>query len=376
MTAVQSGKRLTRIQESDIDLIAIGAAVLGTGGGGDPFVGALQAKRAIREFGEIEVLSVENLPDGGLVAPVGMIGAPSVAVEKIQAAGELSVALNLVEETFGEPITAIMPTEIGGGNSLVPIAAAAERGLPLVDGDAMGRAFPEAPMVTFHVAGYSPGIGVLVDPQGNSVVMRPKDGRWAERIARAVSVEMGGNATMIDYVFPGSVVRECAIPGTLSTARRIGEILLGEDTRDDERIDVLLCEMNGFRLFNGKVSSIERSIQGGFTRGRAELTGLDEDRGATFELQFQNEMLLATRDGELAAVTPDLIAVLDLATGRPITTESLRYGTRVVVVAFSCHAHWRTPAGLETVGPQYFKYDVEYVAVEDLAEQRKAKEKA
>lgn len=67
-------------------------------------------------------------------------------------------------------------------------------------------------MVTFHLAGYGPGTTVLVDHHGNEVVSRPIDGGWSERIARAVTVEMGGGATMIDYAYGGDVVRECAIP--------------------------------------------------------------------------------------------------------------------------------------------------------------------
>lgn len=358
---------LTRITEADIDDIAIGAAVLGTGGGGDPHVGSLHAKRAIREFGEVPVLQVHELDDEGLVVPVGMIGAPSVSIEKIAGAGELSRALDMLEQGTGKKIAAIMPIEIGGGNSLIPIAAAAERGLPIVDGDAMGRAFPEAQMVTYHLKGYGPGATVLVDAQGNAVLSYPVNGAWSERLARVLTFEMGGSATMIDYAYPGTVARECAIPGTLTMARDIGRTLRSAEVRDDERVDAMLAQLGGYRLFDGKVSAIERAIEGGFTRGRAVLDGTGDDRGTTFELSFQNEMLLAKRDGKLAAVTPDLIAVLDQATGHPITTETVRYGARVTIVAFPCNPQWRTEKGIETAGPGYFGYDVDFTPVEELA---------
>ena len=45
-----------------------------------------------------------------------------------------------------------MPMEAGGVNSMLPIAAA-RLGLPMVDCDGMGRAFPELPMVTFTIGG-------------------------------------------------------------------------------------------------------------------------------------------------------------------------------------------------------------------------------
>lgn len=362
-----SSQHLTIITEADIDDIAIGAAVLGTGGGGDPHVGSLHAKHAIRTHGNVNVLQVSDLSDDGLVVPVGMIGAPSVAIEKIAGSEEIGRALDLLEQGTGRKVAAIMPIEIGGGNSLIPIAAAAERGLPIVDGDAMGRAFPEAQMVTFHLAGYGPGAVVLVDAQGNAVLSYPVDGAWSERLARVLTFEMGGSATMIDYAYPGAVARECAIPGTLTMARDIGQLLRSNSVRDDERIAAMLGKLGGYRLFDGKVSEIERAVEGGFTRGRAVLDGTGSDRGATFELSFQNEMLLGKRDGQVAAVTPDLIAVLDQTTGQPITTETVRYGARVTIVAFPCHPQWRTAKGLETAGPAYFGYDVPFTPVEDLA---------
>lgn len=356
----------THIAVEDVDSIAIGATVLGTGGGGDPYIGSLIAKRNLRRFGPVEVIALDELDDDKLVVPIGSIGAPSVSIEKIPAEEELTNALSAFERTTDKEIGAIMPIEIGGGNSMLPIAAAAARGLPLLDADAMGRAFPEAQMVTYHLAGLGPGDTVLVDAQANEIVARPRDGRWSERLARALTVEMGGSATMIDYVYPASIARECVIPGTLSAARRIGEILTDSQIKDEARIPTMLAELSGHRLFDGKIAAIERAIVDGFTRGCAELQGIGSDKGLEFTLFFQNEMLWAKKDGTTVAVTPDLITVLDQATGLPITTESLRYGARVTVVAFPCHAQWRTEAGLETAGPQYFGYDVQYEPVEAL----------
>lgn len=360
----------TMIDFDHVDEIALGAAVLGTGGGGDPHIGSLIAKRLIRREGPVRMISIDELTSDDFVLPIGGIGAPSVDVERIMSEGEFAHAIQALERAVGRKATALMPIEVGGGNSMVPLAAAAVTGLPLVDADAMGRAFPEAQMVTFHLAGYGPGTTVLVDHHGNEIVSRPVDGEWSERLARVVTVELGGSATMIDYAYDGEVVRECAIPGTLTLARRIGQILLGEfegeRLRDDEKIAALSRELGAVKLFTGKVADLQREFAGGFTRGLARLAGVGEDRGSELQLDFQNEMLLARRDGELAAVTPDLIAVLDLATGSPITTESLRYGARVAVIAMPCHEKWRTPIGLETAGPQYFGYDVEWQPVEQL----------
>lgn len=365
------------ITEAEIDAIALGAAVLGTGGGGDPHVGALIAKRLMRIHGAVSVIDVDDLTSDDFVVPVGGIGAPSVSVERIMAESELIAVVHAIERATGRTATAVMPIEVGGGNSMLPIAAAALCGIPVVDADAMGRAFPEGQMVTFHLAGYGPGVTALVDHHGNEVITRPKDGKWSERLARAATIEMGGGATMVDYAYDGTVVRECAIAGTLTLAARIGRILQGMHPeggvlRDDEKIDALCADIDAVRLFEGKVADLEREVSGGFTRGSAELSGVGEDRGHVLTLDFQNEMLLARRDGELAAVTPDLIIVLDLANGLPITTDSLRYGVRVAVIAMPCDEKWRTPIGLETAGPAYFGYDVQWAPVEEIAQARNA----
>jgi len=115
------------------------------------------------------------------------------------------------------------------------------------------------------------------------------------------------------------------------------------------------------------VADVERRTVGGFARGEARVDGTGGAAGSTLRIRFQNEHLVALRDDEVLATVPDLIVVLDTETGEPITTEELRYGFRVTVVAAPCDERWRTEAGLELVGPRYFGYDVEYVPIEERA---------
>ena len=94
------------------------------------------------------------------------------------------------------------------------------------------------------------------------------------------------------------------------------------------------------------------------------MDGMGEFAGQGLLIEFQNEYLIARADGEYAATTPDLIAVVDSETAQPITTEALRYGMRVAVIAIPCAPQWRAPAALALVHPRYFGYDVDYVPVE------------
>lgn len=63
--------------------LACGCAVLGTGGGGDSRIRLLQAMQAAQEFGPTELVDLNELPSDALIMPCGVIGAPTVAIEKI-----------------------------------------------------------------------------------------------------------------------------------------------------------------------------------------------------------------------------------------------------------------------------------------------------
>jgi DUF917 family protein len=76
---------------------------------------------------------------------------------------------------------------------------------------------------------------------------------------------------------------------------------------------------------------------------------------------------VAFQDGQVLASVPDLISVLDSQTATAISTELLRYGQRVTVLAWPCDPLWRTPRGLEIAGPRAFGYDLDYVPTEELA---------
>jgi uncharacterized protein len=115
------------LNESDIDKIAIGAAVLGTGGGGDPYIGKLVAKEAIRKYGKVKLISLDELDDSSLVIPLSSMGAPTVSIEKIPSEIEFTAPLEKLEEVIHKKVDVIMPIEIGGINSLYPVIASAKK---------------------------------------------------------------------------------------------------------------------------------------------------------------------------------------------------------------------------------------------------------
>jgi DUF917 family protein len=361
---------MRQLTERSLETLALGAALLGTGGGGDPYIGKLMARKAIQENGPITVIEPKELQDTAICAMSAVMGAPTVLVEKLPGEGEQLAALTALEKHINGEVTHIICAEVGGMNSTLPIVTAARTGLPLVDCDAMGRAFPEIQMSTPTLSGIQASPIALADDKGNSVVIDAVDNHWTERLARSITIDMGAAAFIALFVQTGKQVKESMIPNSLLLAESIGRAIIEARAQHHDPVQAALIHLEGFRIFKGKITDVERRTVAGFARGRLTADGLDEDTGETLEIEFQNENLVAVVSGKTAATVPDLVAILDSQTGQPITTEELRYGLRVQVIAAPCHPKWRSPEGLALVGPRYFGYEIDYIPVEQLVSSR------
>ena len=113
---------MRKIGIKEIEDIALGAALLGAGGGGDPYVGKLVAMGAVKECGEVTLLDPDEIPDDALVVPIAMMGAPTVLAEKGIGGSEYKTLYDMVSQFFGKKIYAFLPIEAGGVNSMLPIA--------------------------------------------------------------------------------------------------------------------------------------------------------------------------------------------------------------------------------------------------------------
>ncbi|HYH11492.1 MAG TPA: DUF917 domain-containing protein [Thermomicrobiales bacterium] len=351
------------VTTNHLDALEIGAGILGTGGGGNPYLGKLIARKFVEDGARIEIVDPDEVPDDAVVASVGGMGSPTVSIERLRRADESVKALRALERHVGKRVTHLVPSEIGGSNSTTPMVVAAQCGLPVIDGDGMGRAFPELQMETFAMYGVTPTPAALCNHHGHIAIFdRIDDATTLERYARAVTIQMGGSAGYAFPVMTGVQLKETVIRGTLSLAIRLGEAVLAARREKTDPV-VAVCEVTGGRqLFAGKVRDVERRMTGGFARGVVVLEGTEACGGQSLRVDFQNENLIARVDGgEVLAVVPDLICLIDSDTGAPLTTEVLRYGLRATVIGVPAPPELRTEVGLRYVGPAAFGYDdVEY----------------
>jgi DUF917 family protein len=358
-------KRL--LDSQSLRALARGCAVLGAGGGGDPYLGLLQALQATEDFGPVSLVDLSELPDDSLIMPCGGIGAPTVSIEKIENGDEGNRLRDQLELLTGRRVAALMAAEIGGSNGMLPVAWAARMGLPIADADGMGRAFPEVPQVTMHLAGISPSPAVMTDERGNLAVFQTISGHWMERLERAAAVEFGGAASSTEYTLTAAQAREATVRNSVSLAIRIGEAVINARTSP---VDALIAEVSGYQLITGKIMDVERRTTSGFVRGSVVIEGLGPDTGRLLRLELQNENLVALERGRVLASVPDLISILDNETAGAIATERITYGQRVTVIAFACDPVWRTSKGIDLTGPRAFGYDFDYTPVEELADAR------
>lgn len=363
---------MTEINLDNLDDFIRGTAILGTGGGGDPYVGSLMLKQELEKCGSIQLIDPEDAPDDLFAVSLACMGAPTVFVEKIPNTKTAIDGMRRSEKEIGRKFNAIIPLEAGGLNATLPLAVAARLGLPVVDGDGMGRAFPEFQMTTFNFAGVRCAPFVMTDDFGNTVLIDTDDAARAEAYGRPVCVKMGGIAQIASYAMTGAEIRRSTVPRTVTLALEIGRTvrearIKGEQNTAEALTDYFkTCNPPRFSriLFDGKVEDVMRESLDGWTRGQVFLVNND---GNKMEVPFQNEFTRAILDGRTVTITPDLIMILDRETGEAITTETLRYGQRVRVLGVAAAPIMRTPEALKVIGPRGFKIDEDYSPLENIA---------
>jgi DUF917 family protein len=362
---------MRQIERDELEPLATGAWILGTGGGGSPYLSYLNMRRLYAEGTRVSLMDPAHLPDDALVAVVSNMGAPLVGQERLADPAFAAKPVRMMEEYLGRRFTAVMSVEIGGGNAFQPLLVAAMTGLPVVDADAMGRAYPEAQMTSFAIAELPMFPLTLADIRDNEVIVtRAASWKWMERISRKVCTEVGSIAATCKAPRTGAEVKAHGILYTTTQAIRLGREVRRARQAHEDPVAATVTAAQGMLLFRGKVGDVQRRATEGFLRGRVLIEGIDENRGARFEIAFQNEYAIGWRDGQVIVTTPDLICVLDSVSGEAIGTESLRYGQRVSVIALPAPAILRTREGIAHVGPRAFGHDTDYVTVFESVEQR------
>ena len=204
---------MRKVDAEHIEAITLGASVYGTDGGSDPDIGKLIAMDMLRRHGSVPMIDVDSLLPDDLVVPVALVGAPTLAIDKFPSTQQFIGALAALEKTLGRKASVLMCAEAGGLNATLAIAVASQVGLPLLDGDLVGRAWPELQMA-------------LCDDRGNTVVMETVTNQHTERFVRSLLGDMGGSACAALFPMTGAQAKLAANTGSLTKLREAGDTIL------------------------------------------------------------------------------------------------------------------------------------------------------
>ncbi|KAL0264745.1 hypothetical protein SLS55_000696 [Diplodia seriata] len=288
--------------------------------------------------------------------------------------------------------THMIALEIGGGNGLqgMILGASTNMGIPTVDGDWMGRAYPTKWQTTPVVFAerktiFSPT--TMCDGNGNVVFMtKATSDETVERVFRAGLSELGSHVGCAEGPVTGAETKRWVVEHTISLSWRIGRAV--HKARRSNRIDTvaesIVDEVGGSGsatvLFKGKIVGVERTLRNGHVYGEVVIEAtaaadddLDGEDGAggkkesfegTVRIPFKNENIAAFKvkaDGtgeETLAIVPDLISCIDAQNGEAIGTPEYRYGLLVIVLGITASDRWTsTPRGVELGGPKAFGLD-------------------
>ncbi|MEZ2458309.1 DUF917 domain-containing protein [Salinicoccus roseus] len=358
------------INLKDLEDITVGSTLLATGGGGDPDIGYLWAQKIIEENNEIILIDPEDIPDDELIVSVGCLGAPVVLTEKTPGGNEIYKSLNALEKYLGRNINALIPAEAGGVNMTIPMAVAGALGIPVIDADGMGRAFPELQMTSFYIGGVSPAPVAASNEKGEVCVVDAEDGEIAERIIRNTAIVYGGISWIASYPMTGKEMKRVAIPRTVTKAHELGKIVRKNNKNNISPVNEIVSYTNGDIVFKGKVTDLNRDfgseVTNGFSSGTIILEGLDSFKDNKAKIMFQNEWLYMELNDKTISLPPDLIILMDPETGKALRTDVIKYGYRAHVILISADEKMKTSKGLEVCGPRAFGIESEFEPFEKL----------
>ncbi len=347
----------------------------------EPMVKAV--RDAIAQGKTFTMISLDDLPDDWNVAvPVAVGGGGAweyvrdrVQQQKLETIPDASVrAIEALSRRIGKKFEALIRFE-GAAATLQTFQAAAALGVPVVDACPAGRSVPELEMQLTYVNGVPMSPATASTRWGDMIIVdKAVDGYRVEDLFRAAAVASGGGVSAVLTPMTGREAKRSTINGAVSLAVDYGRTLREARQQGRDPVAALVAFSKGFKLFRGTVTKADTKGEGGFTWWDVEIKGTHEYDGHTYKIYSKNENIVAWLDGVPDAMAPDLICNLDPQTGDTIFGQGLGaypMGKDVVMIGIPNSPMWRTPKGIEVMGPRHFGFDFDYKPIEDIQKTRR-----
>lgn len=356
-----------------------GCTFMGTGGGGDPVDGIAWLKAAVDEGYELTLTDPQNIGDEewtvcpflmGSIAPhteetkerMRRLELTQEPVKSVQAD-----AVRLLEEYTGKKVGAVVPIELGGSNTPGAVVAAARLGIPVADGDYTGRAIPEIPQTTPYLDGLPLWPISSIDKYGNKALILESTGyEMAERIGKHIAAASFGLAGQAGFLFPGRDMKRVIIGGTLSKCLEIGRLIRMSRESGRDPVEESVKHVDGWLLFEGKVTKKEWDDKEGYYWGTHTISGDGKHSGSEFKVWFKNENHVSWFNGKPYVTSPDMLVVVDRDSGEPYANSRVAEGQSVAVIGIRAVEQFRSPKGIDILGPRHFGFGIDFTPIEQL----------
>ncbi|MDY6920390.1 MAG: DUF917 family protein [Pseudomonadota bacterium] len=313
------------ISERDMHIIVNGASFLASGGGGAVAMAKDVIANVVAFSPSVQVATLAEVADDqGLLVICG-VGAPDAPNPDFK--NSPGYGLQGLQQMSGRRFHYVLPIEVGAMNSMIPLLACAQLGLPFIDGDGAGRSVPQMSMSTYALQGFSTEYTLVVSEADQRYPLHPRDANAMEAQVRdIVSTRLANAGTVAAWPLTGAQARSehAVVGGSLTLARSVGEAMAGANPLASVAAVIAgFYPAHGVIMRNGRVTAATNVVKDGFDVG---VITVDDEAGMTVRLYFVNETLLATidRDGSPLAfmLGPDLIGSMGVD-GSPMTNSEI-----------------------------------------------------
>jgi len=324
-----------KVDENLIEAAVFGGAFFGGGGGGDLNLGLKHAKLAV-ELGDVVIVDVNSVPRDKYIATASMVGAPA-AKEKYLLPVHAIKSTELFMDVAKVPLGGLISSENGGYSTVNGWIQSAALEIPIVDAPTNGRAHPAAVMGSMGLHKLPNYISIQTAVGGNKekgryieVVVKGPLERTAKMI-REAAVQAGGLVAVTRNPVAPGYVKENAAVGAITQAIEVGKIIQENTSDVDQMVEKIIKYLGGGEVIDrGEVKDVTLETKGGFDIGRVLVKG---NTTKVYEITFWNEfMTLEDSEGKRYGTFPDLIVMINLQTGLPLTSAEVKQGNRVLLL--------------------------------------------
>jgi len=361
---------MKELSQQDIHDILTGSAILGTGGGGEIEEGLEYIAAAIKAGKSFKLASVSELAPDSMICTPYLLGAlkPSDSESKHEYARlpksgtlPIMVAFRRLETYMGKKFHGTISCELGGANTALAIYVAAMADGCLLDADVAGRAVPEITHSTYHFNGLDAAPAIVANEFGECFICENMfDDQRAEHIVRALAMVSRNDVSVIDHAMELRQVSDSVIKGTISKALELGAAFRAAIEDGSDTASVIARTGSGEVVFRGEVSHAEYRDDAGFTMGEIRIQGKQDFTNSEYKIGVKNENLVSWQNGEIHATIPDLIIIVDLESGTPLTNPNVTPGMNCAVVVLPPPREFLTDKALSVFGPSYLGLETPY----------------